>query len=127
MKLAIDSDVLSTPATHVYTNPPNVGLASQNYAFSSTNAVGSLNNTLAGITLTPVPAQTTNLVGLLADTVSALLGTVTSYVLTPIISLLSSLVDPLINSLLSLLGIDLATLNVGANLTCQTGRAQLVL
>lgn len=127
LKLAIDSDVLSTPATHVYTNPPNVGLASQNYAFSSTNAVGSLNNTLAGITLTPVPAQTTNLVGLLADTVSALLGTVTSYVLTPIISLLSSLVDPLINSLLSLLGIDLATLNVGANLTCQTGRAQLVL
>lgn len=125
--LAVNSSVAGSSQTHTYNNPPNVGLASQNYTFSSTNVVNSLNSTLNGISLISYAATTPNLLSALTSLVSGLVNTVVGLVLAPIVSLLSSLVDPLLNSLLSLLGIDLANVTVGANLTCQSGRAQLVL
>ncbi len=127
--LSINSAVAqpSTPFAYTYVNPPNLGLASQNYTFTSSNVVNSLSGTLKGISLVSYPATTPNLLSALTGLVSGLINSVVGLVLTPIISLLSSLVDPLLNSLLSLLGVDLANATVGANLSCQTGRAQLVL
>jgi len=125
--LAVNSSVAGSSQTHTYSNPPNVGLASQNYTFSSTNVVNSLKSTFNGISLISYAATTPSLLGVLTSLVSGLVNTVVGLVLAPIVSLLSSLVDPLLNSLMSLLGIDLANVTVGANLTCQSGRAQLVL
>ena len=125
--LSISSSVAGASQAYTYTNPPNMGLTSQDYTFSSTNVVNSLNSTLSGITLTSYPATTANLTSMLTGLVTGLLSTVVSDVLSPIISLLSTLVDPLLNSLMSLLGVDLAGATVGANMSCNSGRAQLVL
>jgi len=49
-------------------------------------------------------------------------------ILDPLIKgLLSPLIDPILNVLLKVLGIDLVNAEVGANLSCSNGRAQLVL
>ncbi|MCY1458808.1 hypothetical protein D9M71_762230 [compost metagenome] len=71
-----------------------------------------MRSTLQGLELTPqIP-----LVSLLLNTVSGLIGT-----------LLGSLLDPIINNLLMLLGIDLNQVEIGANLSCHSGRAQLMI
>lgn len=41
--------------------------------------------------------------------------------------LLGALLDPIINNLLMLLGIDLNQVVIGANLSCHSGRAQLMI
>ncbi len=127
--LSVNSGVVqpSSAFAYTYVSPPNVGLASQNYSFTSSNVVNSLSGTLNGISLISYPATTPSLLASLTNLVSGLVNTVIGLVLTPIINLLSTVVDPLLNSLLSLLGVDLANATVGANLSCQTGRAQLVL
>lgn len=127
LTLGASSTVAGSSTAYTYTPTPNVGQASLYQSFSSSNVVTSLGNTLAGISLSYVAGSGGGLLSailsLVTSTVSALLGT-----LLPLITnVLGAVVDPLINSLLSLLGIDLATVTVGANLTCQTGRAQLVL
>jgi len=49
-------------------------------------------------------------------------------ILEPVIkNLLSPLLDPLVNGLLKVLGIDLLDAQVGTNLSCASGHAQLVL
>ena len=49
-------------------------------------------------------------------------------ILEPLIkNLLSPIIDPLVEMLLKMLGIDTVNAEVGANLSCSSGRAQLVL
>jgi len=114
---------------NIFSNPPNVGSASTTtYAYqANTNVVGGLTSAINSIKVQYVTAQTGGvLTTLLASIVSLLTGAVSG--LTSVLgSTLSALIDPLVNSLLTLLGIDVNQINVGANLTCQTGRAQLVL
>lgn len=55
------------------------------------------------------------------------LGGVKSIIDPLIKNLLSPLLDPLVNVLLKVLGIDLVNAEVGANLSCSGGRAQLAL
>ncbi|MDE1165754.1 MAG: hypothetical protein PW845_10275 [Pseudomonas sp.] len=82
---------------------------------------------MSGITIKSYPVQNASLVGLILNVVTGLIAT-TFNLLTAIIStILSPLVDPILNNLLSLLGINLSSFDVGANLTCQTGRAALVI
>lgn len=122
--------LLSTDNTYsnVFSNPPNIGAAtSATYSYKgNANVVSGLTNTLATIGITYKTPQTGGLASLLGSVISLLLGVV-SGLTSAVGSTLGALIDPLINSLLSLLGIDLNQITVGANLTCQTGRAQLVL
>nr|WP_264082621.1 pilus assembly protein TadG-related protein [Pseudomonas peradeniyensis] len=89
--------------------------------------VASLSDTLAGIHLEAYkPIGNSGLGQVLVLTAGLLDGV--KNILEPVIkNLLSPLLDPLVNGLLKVLGIDLLDAQVGTNLSCASGHAQLVL
>jgi uncharacterized membrane protein len=88
--------------------------------------VGSLSGTLAGVHLEAYRPTANSGLGQVLVLTAGLLDGVKN-ILEPIIrNLLSPLLDPLVNGLLKVLGIDLASAEVGANLSCSSGHAQLV-
>lgn len=91
------------------------------------NVVGSLSDTLLGVKLEAYkPTVNSGLGDLLVITGNVLSGV--KGIIDPLIkNLLSPLIDPIINVLLKVLGIDLVNAEVGANLSCSGGRAQLAL
>jgi uncharacterized membrane protein len=124
-----DQDLVFSSNTPPFPVPPNVNLEpSVQSATPSTNIVGSLTSTLAGIKLIVYQPVGVNPWGAVVSGVSGMISGV-SNILTPLItSLLNSLIDPLLNNLLASLGINLMDVEVGANLTCgQTGKAYLVI
>lgn len=123
VKLGGNFKVAPGTNTSVYTPAPNVGQAPLYKTFSSNNIVTNLGSSLSNSTLVSVSSNSGGLFALVGTIVSTLLGSVGS----ALSAILGPLLDPIINNLLSLLGLDLATLDVGANLTCHTGRSQLVL
>lgn len=86
-------------------------------SFATQNIIGSLANTDVAILLT----------GPILSTVGVLLNGLISGIGPLITGLLSPLLDPLLNQVLSLLGIDVANVNVGANLSCHPAQAVLVI
>jgi hypothetical protein len=90
------------------------------------NIVNSLGATLSGLQATYVPPSGST-PGAANGTVTTALATITSAVVTLVQDVLSPLLDPIVNTLLSALGINLGNAEVGANLTCQMGRAYLVI
>jgi len=115
----------STP----FATPPNVGLApTYQPAAPATNLISGLSTALNGVSITAYQPVGNNPLGILAPTVAALIGGV-SNIVTPVVdNLLGPLLNPILNNLLNMLGISLANVNVGANLTCgQTGEAYLVI
>ncbi|MDH0649092.1 pilus assembly protein TadG-related protein [Pseudomonas sp. GD03858] len=89
--------------------------------------VGSLSDTLGGIHLEAYQPIGNSGLGQVLVLTAGLLDGVRN-ILEPLIkNLLSPLVDPLVNGLLKVLGIDLASAEVGANLSCTSGSAQLML
>ncbi|OAE10820.1 hypothetical protein AZH11_24560 [Pseudomonas simiae] len=120
---SIQSLVFSS--TTPFATPPNVGLTpTYQAATPATNVVSSLSTTLNGVSITAYQPSGGTPLGVLAPTVTALIGSV-SAIVTPIVDgLLGPLLNPILNNLLNMLGISLANVNVGANLTCgQTGEA----
>jgi uncharacterized membrane protein len=112
---------------HVYSAPPATSLPEMSqppfyYSYSTSNIVSSLTDTLTNITVN-MHGPTGSLVGGLG----AILSTVTTLLVNVINSVLSPLLDTLINTLLLSLGIDLNKVEVGANLSCHSGRATLVI
>ncbi|NWD50623.1 pilus assembly protein TadG-related protein [Pseudomonas gingeri] len=112
-----------------YAMPPNVTLPPSILPVAPTsNVVGSLASTLAGINLTVYQPINGNPLGSIVAGVGGLISGVTDILIPVITGLLSPLLDPLVNNLLSALGINLNAVDVGANLTCgQTGKAYLVI
>ncbi|MFB4394080.1 MULTISPECIES: pilus assembly protein TadG-related protein [unclassified Pseudomonas] len=133
--LRVDSKVLgSGPLEHALVfsgnaQPPNIG---QPAAFlpmrsANDNVVGSLSDTLLGIHLEAYRPTGNSGLGEVLVILGGVLDGVKA-ILEPLIrNLLSPLLDPLVNVLLEVLGIDLVNAQVGANLSCANGRAQLVL
>ncbi|RON29340.1 pilus assembly protein TadG-related protein [Pseudomonas brassicacearum] len=112
---------------HVYSAPPATSLPEINqppfyYSYSTSNIVSSLTDTLTNIKVN-MYGPTGSLVGGLG----AILSTVTTLLVNVINSVLSPLLDTLINTLLLSLGIDLNKVDVGANLSCHSGRATLAI
>lgn len=109
--------------------PPNIGqpAAYLNMRTINDNIVGSLSDTLLGVKLEAYkPTVNSGLGDLLVITGNVLSGV--KGIIDPLIkNLLSPLIDPIINVLLKVLGIDLVNAEVGANLSCSGGRAQLAL
>ncbi|MCY1398315.1 hypothetical protein D9M71_133440 [compost metagenome] len=110
--LGVNSPVFSNVSNYTFQNPPDLNKPSANHISRSDNIVNSLSATLSGITLSPQIPLVSTILTLITGAVSGLL---------------SSLLDPIINNLLALLGVDLAKIDVGANLSCQSGRTQLML
>ncbi|MEB6587847.1 MULTISPECIES: pilus assembly protein TadG-related protein [Pseudomonas] len=109
--------------------PPNIGLtpAYQNMQTANNNVVGSLTDTLQGIQLEAYKPTASGGLGEVLVIAGNVLSGVKGIVEPLIKNLLSPLLDPLVNVLLKVLGIDLVNAEVGANLSCSGGRAQLAL
>lgn len=109
--------------------PPNIGQPSayMNMRTINDNVVGSLSDTLLGIQLQAYKPTGNSGLGQLLVLADSVLGTVRGIIDPLIKGLLSPLIDPLLNVLLKVLGIDLVNAEVGANLSCSGGRAQLML
>ncbi|AZF03428.1 pilus assembly protein TadG-related protein [Pseudomonas sp. R5-89-07] len=115
----------STP----FATPPNVGLApSYQAAVPATDLVSGLSAALNGVGISAYQPVGNNPLGsLVGNTVSLLSGV--SALITPVLNnALSPLLNPILNNLLNSLGISLANVTVGANLSCgQSGEAYLVI
>ncbi|MHC6227579.1 pilus assembly protein TadG-related protein [Pseudomonas sp. X10] len=128
--LKVNAPVLASGTTQLLfagdSAPPNVDLSPSYLNTPASNIVASLNSTVAGLHLEAYkPASGGGLGDLLVLTAGLLDGV--RNILEPVIRhVLSPLLDPLLNDLLKTLGIDLINTEVGANLTCSGGRAQLV-
>lgn len=116
-------------STTPFAMPANVGLAPSYQTFApATNLVSGLTTALNGVGITAYQPVGSNPLGsVIAGTVSLLSGV--STLVTPMLNnVLSPLLNPIVNNLLSSLGISLASVTVGANLSCgQTGEAYLVI
>ncbi|WP_395607136.1 pilus assembly protein TadG-related protein [Pseudomonas sp. B22129] len=124
----VDSNVARTQRPHTYTNPPAINQPPQNYQFAASNVVSSLNETLTGIQLISHAPQISSLLGALLSVVTGLLNGLLSTLGGLIAGLLGPLLDPIVNNLLAGLGIDLAKVEIGGNLSCSPGgRAMLVI
>ncbi|WP_448653129.1 pilus assembly protein TadG-related protein [Pseudomonas fluorescens] len=127
--IAASNQTLVFSSTSPFATPPNVGLTpTYQAATPATNVVSSLSTTLNGVGITAYQPVGSNPLGALAASVVSVLGGV-SAIVTPVVdNLLGPLLNPILNNLLNMLGISLANVNVGANLTCgQTGEAYLVI
>ncbi|MEN8641427.1 pilus assembly protein TadG-related protein [Pseudomonas sichuanensis] len=109
--------------------PAQIGQAPvyQNMDSDQPQVVSSLSNTLMGIHLEAYKPVAGGGLGQVMTLTAGLLDGVKA-ILEPLIkNLLGTLLDPLVNGLLKSLGIDLANAQVGANLSCSSGHAQLLL
>nr|WP_276556414.1 pilus assembly protein TadG-related protein [Pseudomonas peradeniyensis] len=109
--------------------PTEIGQEPAYQAMDSDQAqvVASLSDTLAGIHLEAYKPTGNGGLGQVLVLTAGLLDGVKN-ILEPVIkNLLSPLLDPLVNGLLKVLGIDLLDAQVGTNLSCASGHAQLVL
>ncbi|MGQ7863728.1 pilus assembly protein TadG-related protein [Pseudomonas sp. 32A] len=128
ISLRVDSSVAKTTRNHTYASPPEVKQPPAYFSFSSSNVVGSLSNTLSGIQLINHPPTQGGLLGLVLNVVVGLVTGVLNLLTSIISGVLSPLLDPLVNNLLAGLGVDLAKVEIGANLSCSPGgRAILVI
>ncbi|MBT2372238.1 pilus assembly protein TadG-related protein [Pseudomonas fluorescens] len=126
--LKIDSPIAQTSKPHVFDMPPEVKQPPSFYSFTAANVVGSLSNTLAGIKFISHVPIVDSLLSLLLGVVTGLLSGVLNLLSGLVSGVLAPLLDPIVNNLLAGLGIDLAKVEIGANLTCYPGgRAVLVI
>ncbi|AZC35103.1 TadG family pilus assembly protein [Pseudomonas chlororaphis] len=131
-EVMIDTSIAGTHEPNfTFVNPPKMKqeLADDDWhSVIASNVVSSLRASLTGISLIQHPPTIGSLLGVVLNTLLSTLNSVVSLLATAIGALLGPLLDPLLNNVLAVLGIDLAKVEVGANLTCgQTGRAYLVI
>jgi uncharacterized membrane protein len=116
-------------STTPFATPPDMGLApSYQSVVPAANLVSGLSAALNGVGITAYrPVGSNPLGGVIASTASLLSGV--STLVTPVLNnALSPLLNPILNNLLNSLGISLASVTVGANLSCgQAGEAYLVI
>jgi uncharacterized membrane protein len=128
--LLINSSVVGNGVgvSYVYPQPPELNKTSAYKDFSSTNIVASLKDTLAGISINQyAPTGQGSLLGNLLGQVTNVLAAVTKLVSDSLSGILSKVLDPVLNNVLASLGIDIAKVTVGANLSCHPGQAKLVI
>jgi uncharacterized membrane protein len=130
-ELRIDSPVLPTSASTTFINPPKVGLAPSNppYTLTATTAIAGLSQAINPLPLiVHTPSFSPGfLLQAVFDLLNSLLTSVLSLLTTTLNSILSPLLDNLLNTVLKTLGIEVGKIQVGANLSCHSGRASLVI
>jgi uncharacterized membrane protein len=125
--VADTSVAANTNMPHVYSAPPANSLPDINqppfyYSFSTSSIVSNLLNTPVNLHVDMYGPS-----GSLVGGLGAILSSVTSLLVSAINGVLNPLLDSLINTLLISLGVDLNKVDVGANLSCHSGRASLVI
>jgi len=112
---AADGSIAYSKQNYVFPQPAEIQLPPNAYhTFSSQNIVTSLGSTLSGIKIVNPPPVTPGLINLITGTITTAISQLGSLVS----NLLGPLLDPILNVLLQSLGISLAEVNVGANLSC---------
>lgn len=115
-----DGSIAFEKQSYTYLQPPTIDLPPTPYhTFDSTNVVSSLSSTLKGIKLVNHPAATPGLLTTVLSLITSTLNGVVSTLVNLVSGILSSLLDPLVNSVLKSLGVSLAEVSVGANLSCK--------
>jgi uncharacterized membrane protein len=125
--VADTSVAANTNMPHVYSAPPANSLPDINqppfyYSFSTSSIVSNLLNTPVNLHVDMYGPS-----GSLVGGLGAILSSVTSLLVSAINGVLNPLLDSLINTVLISLGVDLNKVDVGANLSCHSGRASLVI
>ncbi|MBB2887975.1 MULTISPECIES: pilus assembly protein TadG-related protein [Pseudomonas] len=125
--VADTSVAANTNMPHVYSAPPANSLPDINqppfyYSFSTSSIVSNLLNTPVNLHVDMYGPS-----GSLVGGLGAILNSVTSLLVSAINGVLNPLLDSLINTVLISLGVDLNKVDVGANLSCHSGRASLVI
>jgi uncharacterized membrane protein len=131
-ELRIDSPVLPTSATSTFINPPKVGLAPSDppYTLTASDAIAGMAQAVNGVNLLTVHRPSFSpgvLLSAAFDLLNTLLNGVLTLLTTTLNSILSPLLDNLLNTVLKTLGIEVGKIQVGANLSCHSGRATLVI
>jgi uncharacterized membrane protein len=130
-EVRIDSPVLPASASTTFINPPKVGLAPSNppYTLMATNAISGLSQAINPLPLiVHTPSFSPGfLLQVVFDLLNSLLTSVFSLLTTTLSSILSPLLDNLLNTVLKTLGIEVGKIQVGANLSCHSGRASLLI
>lgn len=126
--IVADTSVASNPnMPHVYSAPPASSLPEINqppfyHSFSTSSIVSNLLNTPVNLHVDMHGPS-----GSLVPGLGTILSSVTGLLISAINSVLTPLLNSLINTLLLNLGVDLNKVDVGANLSCHSGRATLVI
>jgi hypothetical protein len=128
---ASGATVAGASSVEVFSTPPDNGLPDLGEpaawtSISSNNLVGSLNGTLGSLDVVFFQPSNGNVLGGVLATAGSALNPLVDSLETLIVNTLSPVVDPLIDDLLGSLGANLASTEVGANLSCSTGGASLV-
>ncbi|WP_325166927.1 hypothetical protein [Pseudomonas sp. SW-3] len=130
-ELQIYSPVLPANATSTFINPPKVGLAPSDppYTLTATNAVSGLSQTVNDVNLiVHAPSFTPNfLLAATFELLKTLLNGVMLLLKSTLESILGPLLDNLLDTLVKTLGIEVGKIQVGANLSCYSGRPALVI
>ena len=127
------TSILASSHPFTFNVPANIGLPPAPYhSFNSdSDIVASLAPTLNSIQVVSHQATDSGLLSILLKPIFILLGPILDTAVHDIglatTNILSPLLDPILNLLLQTLGIDLAKVDVGANLSCSTGQAALVI
>lgn len=125
----------ATGVPHTYTSPnlPEISQPPYYYSYSTTNIVSGLtdpvNGLVPGLNLNmygPTPGNE-NLLGNLIGGLGSILSAVTTALLNVLNATLIPLLNSVVNTLLLGLGVDLNQVGVGANLSCHSGQAYLVI
>lgn len=125
----VDSPVGNTTRPElVYMSPdlPEIWEEPAYQSISTSSVVSSLGTTLANININAYQTQPNGLLGNLLNGTFELIAGLISALQVVIGDVLGKILDPILNALLPLLGVDLATADVGANLTCEGGGAILI-
>jgi uncharacterized membrane protein len=116
--------LLSSYEVRTFTNPPDVGHSPDFQAISLQNPLNSVSTTLKNASLIQLIPPSSGGSGI--SVMEAIVASVRNLIAAVMSSVLAPLLDPLINTLLhDVLGLNLAQVEVGANLSCPLG-AQLV-
>jgi len=123
-----DGSVLGLTQSFTHVKPAEIHKPPASYqSFKSDNLVGSLNNTLGSIHLIYHKPTSVTLPSTVLGTLTSILTTAVSTIGGVINGVLAPLVDPIVNQVLTTLGINLASVDVGPNLSCHPGQAILVI
>ena len=130
--LSVDTKVVdSASIVHTYVPPnlPEISVPPVYFAYYASSPVTSLAGTVSGINIQmfgPTPGNA-SVLGSIVGGLGAALTNLATTLMSTIKTVLGPLLDSVLNPLLLGLGINLNEVDVGANLSCHSGRAYLVI
>lgn len=123
-----DGGALASTELFTHPHPAEIHKPPASYrSLKSDNLVSSLNDTLGSIHLIYHKPTSVSLLSTVLGPLTSILSTALNTVGGLINGMLAPLVDPIVNQVLTTLGINLASVDVGPNLSCHPGQAVLVI